>query len=289
MNMGSIRCLFLRLLSVFRSAPAGADRARDLQSLRALDSWWLDVKLGVRILIKYPGLALVGVFGIAVAVGIATGGFSIVYGNFLAPSLPFEEGDRIVSIEIWDSAANQPERRILRHYQVWRGGLKSIPEMGAFQTITPNLIADGAPPEIVRVASISASGFRVARVRPLMGRHLMEDDEREGAPAVVMIGEDVWRNRFGGDPAILGQTIRLGAMSFSIVGVMPQGFAFPVNDRFWVPLRVGSELAEPLTGPGLMVFGRLAPGATLESAQAELSLLGRSAALTFPKIYAQLR
>src|SRR5215475_134981 len=92
----------------------------DARSRRALDSWWLDVKLGVRILIKYPGLALVGVFGIAVAVAIATGGFSIVYRNFLAPSLPFEEADRIVSIEIWDSAAGKPERRIQRDYQVWR-------------------------------------------------------------------------------------------------------------------------------------------------------------------------
>src|SRR5262245_66221712 len=96
-SMRTIRPLFLRLLSVFRSA----------QSFPALDSWWLDVKLGIRMLIKYPGLALVGVFGIALAVAIATGGFSIVYDVFLEPSLPFEESDRIVSIEIWDSAANQ--------------------------------------------------------------------------------------------------------------------------------------------------------------------------------------
>jgi cell division protein FtsX len=122
-----------------------------------------------------------------------------------------------------------------------------------------------------------------------LGRYLTEDDEREGAPWVAVIGENVWRNRFAGDAAILGKTIQLGATPHSIVGVMPEGFAFPVNHRFWVPLRAGSALPEPLTGPELMVFGRLAPDATLASAQAELATLGRRTALALPKVYEQLR
>ena len=277
--MRTIRRLFL----------GRADLARDARSLRALDSWWLDLKLGVRMLIKFPGLALVGGFGIAVAVAIAAGGFSVIYGNFLAPSLPFAEGDRIVSIEIWDSAVSQPERRILHDYHIWRDQLKSVQEIGAFRTVTPNLIAPGAQPESVRVASMSASGFRVARVPPLMGRYLVADDEREGASSVAVIGEYVWRNRFAGDPAILGRTIQLGATLHSIVGVMPEGFAFPLNHSFWVPLRAGFAPPEPLTGPDLLVFGRLAPGATLERAQAELETVTRRAALASPKLYAQLR
>jgi predicted permease len=256
---------------------------------RVFDSWWLDVKLGVRVLIKYPGLALVGVFGIAVAVAIAAGGFSVIYDNFLSPSLPLEEGDRVVSIEIWDSAASKPERRILRDYQVWRDELKSIQEIGAYRTMTTNLIVPGTTPERVSVALMSAAGFTVARVRPLMGRRLMEDDEREGAPPVVVIGESVWRNRFGADPAILGTAIQLGANTYSVVGVMPDGFAFPINHRFWAPLRARAVLLEPLSGPDLMVFGRLAPGAALENAQAELETIGRSAALAFPETHAQLR
>jgi len=260
-----------------------------MRTIPRLDSWWLDVKLGLRMLVKYPGLALVGVFGIAVAVAIATGGFSIIYGNFLAPSLPLEEGDRIVSMQIWDSAASKAERRILRDYQVWREELKSVQEIGAFRTMTANLIAPGAPPESVAVASMSVSGFGVARVRPLMGRHLVQDDEREGAASVVVIGERVWRNRFGSDPAILGRTIQLGANSFSIVGVMPEGFAFPINHRFWVPLRTGSAVPEPLTGPDLIVFGRLAPAATLENAQVEIATIQQRMVLAFPEAYAQLR
>jgi predicted permease len=194
-----------------------------------------------------------------------------------------------VSIEVWDSPASKPERRILHDYHVWREELKSVQEIGAFRTVTVNLIAPGTQPESVRVALISASGFSVPRVQPLMGRHLLENDEREGAPSVVVIGETLWRNRFAGDPAILGRTILLGATPHSIVGVMPESFGFPVNHRFWAPLRVGSAPPEPLAGPDLMVFGRLAPGATFESAQAELATIGRRTALAYPKAYAQLR
>ncbi len=136
---------------------------------------------------------------------------------------------------------------------------------------------------------MSASGFRAARVQPLMGRYLEEEDEREGAPSVVVIGENVWRNRFASDPTILERTIQLGATPHAIVGVMPKGFAFPVNDHLWVPLRTGLAPPEPLTGPALMVFARLAPGATLASAQAELAAIGQRTAQAFPKIYARLR
>jgi hypothetical protein len=147
-----------------------------------MKSWWLDVKLGVRMLIKYPGLALAGGFGIAVAVAIAAGGFSVLYGNFLAPALPLEEGGRLVSLENWDLAARKPERRMLHEYHVWRGELRSVPEIGAFRTLNANLTAPGVQQGSVRVAAMSAAGFTVARVRPLMGRHLEVADEREGAP-----------------------------------------------------------------------------------------------------------
>ena len=256
---------------------------------RALDSWWLDLKLGLRMLIKYPGIAFTGGAGIAVVVAIAAGAYSFVYTNLLVSSLPLDEGDRIVSIEIWDAAAGRPELRTLHEYHVWREGLKSVQEISAFRTLAPNLIAPGARPESVLAAAMSASGFRVARVRPLMGRYFEEEDEREGAPQVVVIGEDVWRNRFAADPAILGHTLQLGATPHSIVGVMPKSFAFPINHHFWVPLRPGLPPPEPRSGPDLMVFGRLAAGATLESAQAELTAIGQRTAATFPAIYAQLR
>lgn len=272
-----------------RGASTEEARRAGGRSVGAIDSWWLDIKLGVRMLIKHPGLTLAGGVGIAVTVAIAAGGYSAMESAFLVSSVPLEEGNRIVSLEVWDSAANKPQRRILHDFHVWREELKSVREMSAFRTFTPNLFAPGVQPGSVRVAAMSASGFRVARVRPMLGRYLMEDDEREGAPAVVVISGSVWRNRFAADPAIVGRIIHLGATPYAIAGVMPENFAFPVNHSFWVPLRAGSAPPEPLAGPDVMAFGRLARGATMESAQAELATIHQRTATTLPSSYAQLR
>lgn len=250
-------------------------------------SWWLDTRLGVRMLAKYPGLAVASVAGIAVTVAIAAGAFSVIYTNFLPSTVPLPEGDRLVSIELWDAAARKPEPRLLRDYLHWREELKSVPELGAFRILTPSLIAPNVPPESVRVAAITASGFRIARVSPLLGRGLEDADERDAAAPVVVLGEDVWRIRFHNDPAVIGRTVQFGATAHMIVGVMPKGFAFPVNDHYWIPLRTGPA-PEPLTGPSLMVFGRLARGATLATAQAELTAAGQRAALALPRAYAKL-
>ncbi|MBM3786879.1 MAG: FtsX-like permease family protein, partial [Acidobacteria bacterium] len=251
--------------------------------MRLLDSWWLDVKLGVRMLVKFPGLTFAGVIGIAVAVAIAAGGVSVVQVNMLPASLPLDESARIVSIDLWDSRANSVEPRVLHEIPAWREGLKTVQDLGAFQDLSLNLIESGVPPESVLVAAISASGLRVARVRPLLGRLLNDADER-----AVLIGEEVWRNRFGSSAAILGRTIQLGAGSYEIAGVMPNGFGFPVHHRFWVPLRAAS-VSEPLTGPAVAVFGRLAPGAAMEDAQAELAAALQRRAAERPGLYANLR
>jgi predicted permease len=252
-----------------------------------MNSWWLDAKLGLRMLVKYPGLALAGGAGIAVAVAIAAGAFSFIYSNYLSP-VPLDEGERLVSLQIWDSAASAPQRRVLRDFQAWRSELKSVQDLSAFTALTPNLITPNARPESVTVAAMTASGFRAARVQPLMGRYLEESDELAGSPSVVVIGESMWRNRFASDPQILGRTIQLGSAPHAIVGVMPKGFAFPVNDHFWVALRTGRSAPEPLTGPELMVFGRLAPGVTLERAQAEMAAAGQRMARALPDVYARL-
>ncbi len=252
-------------------------------------SWWLDLKLGFRLLIKRPGLALAGGAGIAIAVAISAAAFSLIHGNFLALSLPLPDGGRLVSLELWDSSTAKPELRTLYDFHLWRDGLQSIQELSAFRDITPNLIEPGAQPESVRVGAVSASAFRLARVSPLLGRYLLDADEREGAPPVVVIAESVWRHRFAADPAILGRLLQFGSTRHTVVGVMPEGFGFPVNHRFWVPLRLGLPPSEPLTGPGLRVFGRLAPQATLATAQAELTAAGQRTALAFPKSYVSLR
>ncbi|HEY0035331.1 MAG TPA: ABC transporter permease, partial [Longimicrobium sp.] len=249
---------------------------------------WLDFRLGFRMLLKYPGLTLVGGLGIAVAIAIGAGGFAFFYSS-LYPRLPLPEGDRIVALENWDVAANNEERRAVHDFVTWRDEMKTVRELSAFRNAGRNLIGPGGPPEPVTIAEMTASGFRLARVRPLLGRYLVPDDERPGAPPVLVIGYDVWRTRFDGDPGIVGRELRLGNTVHTVVGVMPEGFGFPLNHRFWAPLRVNPAEHDRLQGPSIFIFGRLAPGVTAREAQAELAAIGKRTAAEHPRTHGQLR
>ena len=122
-----------------------------------------------------------------------------------------------------------------------------------------------------------------------MGRVLVDEDESPQSPAVVVLGHRLWTMRFGADPAVLGRVVRLGATQATVVGVMPEGFAFPVRQNLWTPLRVRELPQEPGQGPFLRVFGRLATGVELPQAQAELATFGSRVAEQFPKQYEHLQ
>ena len=139
------------------------------------------------------------------------------------------------------------------------------------------------------IAEITASAFQLTLVPPLLGRSLVDADERAGAQPVAVIGYDVWQSRFAGDPRVVGRTVRLGPQPTIVVGVMPEGFAFPVAHSLWVPLRLNPLDYQRRQGPQIGIFGRLAPGATLAQAQAELTTIGLRAAADFPDTHAQLR
>jgi putative ABC transport system permease protein len=242
---------------------------------------WLDVKLGARMLLKNPLLTLVGGLGMA--------GFFDATAAIASARLPLDDDDRVVALQQWDAEASNQERRILHDFVGWREELKTVRELGAFRTIRRNLIVPGQQTEQVAVAEMSASGFRVARVAPLLGRTLLDEDERPGAPPVIVIGYDVWRERFGSDPRIVGREVRLSTAVHTVVGVMPREFAFPLDHRFWTPLQLNPADYGRIEGPGITVFGRLAPGATMKQAQAEVEAIGRRTAAAFPATHTRLR
>ncbi|HEX7020997.1 MAG TPA: ABC transporter permease [Gemmatimonadaceae bacterium] len=247
-----------------------------------------DIKLSLRLLIRNPGLTAVSTVGIAVGVAIAATMFGFFHANF-DPALPLDEGDRIVALENWDIKRNNENDHSLHDFLTWRDQMTSVVDIGAFRYIDATMQTGDRTPENVRIAAMSASGFRVARVPALLGRYLMPDDEREGAPPVAVIGYDVWRSRFEQNPNVIGQQVRLDGTPYTIVGVMPERFAFPVNHQYWIPLRANPAAIARGDGPELFVFGRLAPGATMASAQVELSLIGERAAAAFPQTNATLR
>jgi len=251
-------------------------------------SGWLDFKLGFRMLVKHPGLTLVGGLAMAVAIAIGTAFFEFAH-DLVNPTLPLEEGERIVAIQNWDAAAAAPESRSLHEFVAWRDEVRSIQDFGAYTTPERNLITEAGGAEPVEIAEISASAFRLVRVPPLVGRPLLPADEQDGAPPVVVIGYGVWHSRFGGDPAVIGRTVQLGSSKHTVVGVMPDGFAFPVQHRVWVPLRANAAVFEPRQGPSIRIFGRLAPDATLDKAQAELTAIASRAPADSADANRQLR
>jgi putative ABC transport system permease protein len=248
----------------------------------------LDFKLGGRMLLKHPGLAIIGGFGMAIAVAIGAGAYAF-FTIYLHPPLPLHEGDRVVAIvNVAHGPAPGDPRRVARDFGSWRQ-LRSVVDVSAFRTTFRELSGERGPARRVAVAEMSASGFRVARVAPLLGRVLIPADETPGAPSVVVLGHEQWQEQFAGDSTAVGQTLRLNGVAHTVVGVMPKDFAFPIRHGYWVPLRLDPVAYEPGTGPPLDVFGRLAPGVSRSQAQAELTTIGQRAAVAHPASHAYLR
>jgi putative ABC transport system permease protein len=249
---------------------------------------WLDVKLGLRMLFKYKGLSLAGGLALAGAIGLGAVWYDFLTDQ-LHPRLPFSEGDRLVEIEMRNAATSQGEFRVLHDFLNWRRDVRTIAEFGASRTLERNLILGDARPEQMAVAEITASAFRITRVPPLLGRALLDADEQPGAPPVVVLGYGVWQRRFGGRADAVGQTVQLGRAKPTVVGVMPEGFAFPRNHKLWVPLQLRPSGYAPLEGVAVQVFGRLAAGATLERAHGEIVALSGRAAAASPQTHEHLR
>ncbi len=277
-----------RALVAFGGVEVHKEALRDGRGLRWLGSFALDFKLGVRMLVKYPGLTLVGGFAFAFAIWVAAVAFEFV-GQVLAPRLSLPDAGRVVALESWDAAAGRAERRVLYDFVAWRTGLRSIEELGAYRVVERNLATSGGESRPAEVAEISASAFRIAPARPLHGRVLVDADEDRSAPAVAVIGYDVWQRRFGGDASIVGRAVQLGGTTTTVVGVMPEGFGFPVAQSLWVPLRLSSLDYARGEGPALYLFGRITSGATLAQAQAELTAWGQRAAAEAPRTHQYVR
>ena len=247
----------------------------------------LDFTLAWRMLLRYPGLSVVGVFGMAVGIAVAGGALTVI-AAVMDTRLPLPDDERIVAFDNIDVATNNQELRLLRDFYAWRG-LSSVEDLGIARSMAKNLIVKGRVSESITVTEISTSAFRLARVPALRGRHLDEADERPGADDVLVIGHDEWVRRFNADPDLVGRPVQLGDTTFTMVGVMPEGFAFPAYHSFWIPWRLDGAAYAPRSGPTTTVFGRLRPGVTFEAAQAELTEIGRRSAAEWPDTHQHVR
>jgi predicted permease len=246
-----------------------------------------DVKLALRMLAKHPALSVTGALGMAVGVAIATGFFSFMAFYYSAP--PLDEGDRIVGLDYLDMGNDDCWCTNVFDLVTWRGSQRSVRQLSAFRDSDRYLRVPGGTAGGVRVAEMTASGFDVARVPPLLGRPLLTSDETEGAPGVMVIGYDEWRRNFGADRGIVGREVRLDGTPYTLVGVMPEGFRFPYNHGYWTALRSDAARHGPGEGPRVTIFGRLAPGISMAAAEAELRSGSARLAREFPAAYATFR
>lgn len=263
------------------------EEVRDARWLAPVTGLTPDVKLALRMLAKHPALSLTGALGMAVGVAIATGFFSFMAFYYSSP--PLDEGDRIVALDYLDMGNEDCYCTTRFDLDAWRGSQRSVRQLSAFRDSHRYLHVAGGTTGGVRVAEMTASGFDVARVQPLLGRPLVTSDEVEGAPAVLVIGNEEWRRDFGADRGILGREVRLDGTPYTVVGVMPEGFRFPHSHGYWTALRSGPAPRGPGEGPRVTIFGRLAPGVPSAAAEAELRIVSARLARELPAAYRTFR
>ena len=181
----------------------------------------LDLKLALRLMRKSWGLTLVGGVAMAVTIGLGTSIFTL-WNTATTTTLPLPDGDRIVAIQTFDPLSQQIHRdSSLEDLRRWREGLRSVTDVSAMRIAQPTLATPDGAAGPISVAEMTASAFRLARVQPLLGRPLLDEDERNGTNAAV-IGFDQWQEGFSSDPAVLGRRLRLDDVEYTVVGVMPE-------------------------------------------------------------------
>ena len=248
----------------------------------------LDVKVGLRMLWKHPGLTLVAAVTLVVRIPIGLVPSHVANAFEVAP--PVDEGDRLLMLRHINSETTNVERPSLYDFLLWCDELTSFDVLGAARSGSYNVLSGSdraAPP--VRGAIVTASMFDILRLPPLLGRTLAAADEEIGAPAVAVIGYDLWQTRLGGALDVVGKPLRIGGVGHTVVGVMPQGFLFPHRDHLWVPLRARAVEDNHASAGSPWVFGRLADGSSPENAEAELVEMGARMTADLPETHARLR
>jgi predicted permease len=276
-DVGRVRNTCASLLAADRAA---GDR-RDFMRISLLD-----LKLALRMTAKYPGLSAIAVFGLAVAIGLGAGYFAFM-GSILDSTLPFEDGDRIVAIQSRSLRSSRVGGIPIEDVRHWQDDLRTIETVAAFSEHSRNLTTQDGRTDIADVAAMTPSAFRLAGVAPALGRTIGDEDDRPGAAPVLVIGYDEWQRRFNGDAGVIGRTLRVDETVYTIVGVMPKGFGFPIRNAYWIPLRLDAAGNEAKRD--VHVMGRLRDGVSLAQARAEVSTIGERMASAFPQSHGDLR
>jgi putative ABC transport system permease protein len=249
------------------------DRCRDARRLTLWDDLRIDLRFALRNMRKDAFLSTAIVATLALGIGATAAMFSAVNAALLRP-LPFPEPSQLVMVF---GGTGGPLAVFGPDYTEWRGHCGVCADMAAIAQ-WQSTVAGGAQPERVLIGRVTASFFTTVGVQPMlgrgflageMGRGLLGNIEQPVENAAVILGASLWRRQFGGDPAIVGKTIRIEGDPSTVVGVMPDGFSFPDRAEAWVPAAVLTTRGNAYQ----RVIARLRPGTSLAQADAELKTL----------------
>lgn len=245
-----------------------------------LDSVGQDVRYAVRTLRRSPGFTLTAVTTLAVGLGLNAAVFTVTSAVLFRGFRGIEANDRIVYIGTQKDGrgccVSYPD------FQDWRAQTQSFDDLGAVADLRITLSDTEGLTESYSATRVSANTFELLGQRPVLGRDFLAADERPGAAAVAILSFRFWERRYGKNPAVVGEVLRLNGVPTTVIGVMAQGFAFPQNQDLWVPLVPTPDLQKRDARGLWFAFGRLAPGVTFDAARTELATVGRRLALAYP-------
>jgi putative ABC transport system permease protein len=248
-----------------------------------LEGLWQDVRFAARSLRRRnPGLTAVGLLALALGIGANTAVFSVIEGVLLRP-LPLPHADQlVVLLESSPSRGMKEMGGTPLNFLDWRRQNRVMTSLCAFRSLGFTLSGPGAEPEALAGGAVTGDFFRTLEASPLAGRLIGPADDRPGGEGVVVLGAELWRRRFGRDPAIVGRSILIDGRQHVVVGVAPQRLDFPNRSELWVPLAL--DYAKERRGAHYLgVLGRLRPGVNLARAQSEMSVLAARLAREYPE------
>jgi predicted permease len=258
------------------------ESCRDARGTRWVHDIALDLRFAARLLLKDRRFTVPAVLALALGIGMNGTMFTIV--NAMIRGLPIDRPERIMSIHSRDGAGR------------WRGfgasyldfldfqaAAKTFAAVAAFSQSATTLGDDGLAAERASAAYVSANAFQLLGERPILGRDFVPQDDQAGAPAVVMLGSRIWTARYNADPDIVGRRVRVSGVPSTVIGVMPDGFRFPVVSDIWQPLsRLAGLTSQARDMRQLQVIGRLADGSTAAQAQAEIESIAARLSREYP-------
>jgi putative ABC transport system permease protein len=252
----------------------------------ALETFLQDIRYGMRSLLKKPGFTLTAVIALALGIGANTAIFSVINGVLLR-SLSYANPDGIVML--WErNFANATQQKNVvspANFLDWQKQSTSFEQMAAIADQRVNLTGGKSEPEEIKAQFVSQTFFPALGVQPIIGRFFLPEEDRIGSDLVIVLSHQLWQNRFGGDPAIIGQQATISGRQRTIVGVMPTGFHFLDNQvKAWMPLALDPAINyREKTGRYLRVVARLKPTVTMQQAQSELTGIAKQLEQALPK------